>query len=546
MIKTYISALIKAALEKMNVDSPLIILEFPKNSDFGDISTNVAMQLARSLKNSPRNIAQEIINNLEIDNELIDKVDIAGAGFINFWLKPKIFQNALLEIYEGSKSFGQQSIGQDKKVLVEYVSANPTGLLHLGHGRNGVIGDTLANLYDWLGYDVTREYYFNNAGNQMRNLAKSIYVRYRQLTDSPDFPMPEDGYFGDFIIDIAKDYINNYGSDLIEQTDENLLKFQKFGEEKNFEKIKKTLIKLNIHQDTYYNENTLYESGKIKALLEDLRKLDLIYDKEDAVWLRLTSLGLDSDRVAVKATGEPTYRLPDIAYHKEKFIRGFDEIVDIFGSDHIATIPDVIATVKALGYDSERIKVVIHQFITLTENGQQVKMSKRSGKSYTLDELIDEVGSDVVRFFLLMRGVNTHLDFDLNLAKEQSEKNPVFYLQYAHARICSIFEKISKNNIEIGNFSDYSFLTEKVEFDLIKKILDFPEVISDSCRNSEPHILSDYLRELASVFHNFYHQCRIIGEKQEILSARLALANVTRDVLRNGLAILGISAPEKM
>jgi arginyl-tRNA synthetase len=546
MIKTYISALIKAALEKMNVDSPLIILEFPKNSDFGDISTNVAMQLARSLKNSPRNIAQEIINNLEIDNELIDKVDIAGAGFINFWLKPKIFQNALLEIYEGSKSFGQQSIGQDKKVLVEYVSANPTGLLHLGHGRNGVIGDTLANLYDWLGYDVTREYYFNNAGNQMRNLAKSIYVRYRQLTDSPDFPMPEDGYFGDFIIDIAKDYINNYGSDLIEQTDENLLKFQKFGEEKNFEKIKKTLIKLNIHQDTYYNENTLYESGKIKALLEDLRKLDLIYDKEDAVWLRLTSLGLDSDRVAVKATGEPTYRLPDIAYHKEKFIRGFDEIVDIFGSDHIATIPDVIATVKALGYDSERIKVVIHQFITLTENGQQVKMSKRSGKSYTLDELIDEVGSDVVRFFLLMRGVNTHLDFDLNLAKEQSEKNPVFYLQYAHARICSIFEKISKNNIEIGNFSDYSFLTEKVEFDLIKKILDFPEVISDSCRNSEPHILSDYLRELASVFHNFYHQCRIIGEKQEILSARLALANVTRDLLRNGLAILGISAPEKM
>lgn len=545
MIKSYIYSILKNALQKMNIEDAVILINDSKNSDFGDYSTNVAMQSAKSLKKAPRTIAQELIEKLEFDSLLIEKIEIAGAGFINFWITPKLIHNTLNEILLKGNTFGLQKIGNGKKVLVEYVSANPTGLLHLGHGRNGVIGDTLANLYKWLGYEVTREYYFNNAGNQMRNLAKSIYARYRQITDSPDFEMPEDGYFSDYITNIANNFNDKYKGQFFEQNDENLLLFQKFGEEINFKNIKETLTRLNIYQDTYFNENYLYESGKIDFLLNELRNNDLIYENEYALWLRLTSLGLDSDRVAVKSSGEPTYRLPDIAYHMDKFERGFDLMIDVFGSDHIATIPDVIATVKALGFDSSKIIVVIHQFITLTENGQQVKMSKRSGKSYTLDELIDEVGADVVRYFLLMRGVNTHLEFDLNLAKEQSEKNPVFYLQYAHARICSIFEKISNKDL-LNEKPDFSFLKEKIELELIKKISDFPEIINDAARNSEPHILSDYLRELASVFHNFYHQCRIIGEEYELMKSRLFLSEVTRNVLNNGLSILGISAPEKM
>lgn len=546
MIKPYITEILIESLNKLGVQSDSILLENPKNSDFGDLSTNLAMQLAKELKKPPRAIAQDIISNLEDTRNFILKTEIAGAGFINFWLSPTMFQEALSEIFSTGEYFGKQNHGIGKKVLVEYVSANPTGLLHIGHGRNGVIGDTLANLYFWLGYDVTREYYFNNAGNQMRNLAKSIYARYRQLTDSPDFPMPEDGYFAEFILEIAKDFISLKGNKFLEENDENLLEFQKFGEEKNFEKIKKTLERLNIHQDTYFNENSLYESGKISNLIDDLKSKELIYEKDGALWLKLTELGLESDRVAVKATGEPTYRLPDIAYHCEKFKRGYNEIVDIFGSDHIATIPDVIAVTKALGNDTSRIKVVIHQFITLTENGQQVKMSKRSGKSYTLDELIDEVGPDVVRYFLLMRGVNTHLEFDLNLAKENSDKNPVFYLQYAHARICSILEKIKQVNILIDSTIDFSRITEKSEFELIKKLLDFPEAIYDATRNTEPHIISDYLRDVAALFHNFYHNCRIIGESKDLMNARLSLAIATKNVLKNGLSILGISAPEKM
>lgn len=546
MIKSYIFEILNNALRKLEVENPNIILDYPKNPENGDLSTNIAMLLAKPLKKAPKIIAQDIIANLEYSNELIEKIEIAGNGFINFFLSPSYYHNILKNIISYDENFGKQEIGQNKKVLVEYVSANPTGLLHLGHGRNAVIGDTLSNLYEWLGYEVTREYYFNNAGNQMRNLAKSIYARYRQLLDNKDYPFPEDGYFGDYIFEIAKEFIKLNGTEILEPTDENIAKFQKFGEEWNFININKTLKKLNVIQNSYYNENSLYESGKIDKLIADLKSLDLIYEKDGALWLKLTALGLEDDRVAVKSTGEPTYRLPDIAYHREKFLRGYDEIVDIFGADHIATVPDVIATVKALGFDTNNIKVVIHQFVTLTENGQQVKMSKRSGKSYTLDELIDEVGADVVRFFLLMRGVNTHLEFDLSLAKEQSDKNPVYYLQYAHARICSILEKIKEQNITIKTEPDLNSLQEKIELDLIKKLADFPTAIFDASKKSEPHILSDYLRDLASIFHNFYHQCRIIGEQEEILSARLFLANSTKIVLKNGLTILGISAPERM
>jgi len=546
MFKNYILDILQKSLSKIGIEQREIIIEYPKNSDFGDISTNIAMQLARELKKSPRAIAQEIIDNLEYDANFITAVNIAGAGFINFKLGKSYFHFICENIAGFGENFGSSDFGIGKKAQIEYVSANPTGLLHLGHGRNAVIGDTLANIYQKLGFTTDREYYFNNAGNQMRNLARSIFARYRQLLGESDYPFPEDGYHGDYIIEIAQELIDLYGNKFAEDNAENLAFFQKYGEEWNFKRIKSTLERLNVFQDIYYNENTLYESGKIEQLLNELKKNNLVYELDNALWLKLSQMGMEEDRVAVKSSGEPTYRLPDIAYHIEKFKRGYDEMVDIFGSDHIATYPDVLAVLKALGYDVNKVKVVIYQFITLVENGEQVKMSKRSGKSYTLDELIDEVGSDVVRYFFLMRGVNTHLEFDLGLAKEQSEKNPVFYLQYAHARICSIFQKAKEEGIYLSQNNYITELSEQIEFDLIKKIADFPEIIFESYKTLEPHIICDYLYDLAGIFHQFYHNCRILQESDPLRQARLHLANTTRITLKNGLQILGISAPEKM
>ena len=335
---------------------------------------------------------------------------------------------------------------------------------------------------------------------------------------------------------------NNANNEKINQS---LNFIKKYGEEWCFDKIIKTLKRMKIQQDIFYNEDTLYKDGKIDEVLEELKIKELSYEKDDAIWFALTKMGLDADRVIVKSSGEPTYRLPDIAYHKEKLLRNYDLVVDLFGADHIATVPDVLAGVRALGLDDNKIKVILHQFVTLTENGEQVKMSKRTGKSYTLDELLDDVGEDVVRFFLIMRGVNTHLEFDLGLAKEQSDKNPVFYLQYAYARICSIFVKIKDENIDFSN-ANLELLNDINEINLIKELMLFPTEILSASNKSEPHILCEYLRELASAFHLFYHNCRIIGEDIELMKARLLLVDVCKNVLKNGLTILGISAPEKM
>jgi arginyl-tRNA synthetase len=519
-----------------------IVCEVPKNSLHGDISVNVAMQLAKPVGKSPRIIAQMLIDNFEINPNIFDKVSIEGPGFINFTFNKIFIANSLKSLISAGNDFGKQSLGKGKKVNVEYVSANPTGLLHLGHGRNAVIGDTIANLYNWLGYDVTREYYFNNAGNQMNNLAKSIFARYNQITN-PEFPFPEDGYHGEYIKFIANELKTLY-PDNLPGTDEEILELcRKSGEIWCFEKITNTLNRMKISQDVFYNEDSLYKDGKIDEVISEFKSLGLAYEKDGALWLKLSEMGLENDRVIIKSSGEPTYRLPDIAYHREKFKRGFDIIVDVFGADHIATVPDVIAGIKALGFDSDKIKVLIHQFVSLTENGELVKMSKRTGKSYTLDDLLDEVGEDVVRFFLLMRGIGTHLEFDLSLAREQSDKNPVFYLQYAHARICSVFDKAEE--IRDSEF-DTSLLIKEEEQNLIKKLLLFPETIRTTANKYEPQILAEYLREVAAMFHLFYHNCRIIGEDKKLSSSRLVLSNSTKIVLKNGLDILGISTPERM
>ena len=407
-------------------DTAKLTFEKPKQEAHGDVTTNVAMLLAKTAKKNPRAVAQEIVGKLEIDPAFVSKVEIAGPGFINFYFTNEFFTNQLATILAAPDSFGRTNLGGGKKTQVEYVSANPTGPLSVGHGRQAALGDTLANILAWSGHNVTREYYYNNAGRQMRMLSESTYARYRQLFDEA-FPFPEDGYQGDYIRNIAEELKAEKGNTLVAApTDEALAVCKDFAEQRLFEAIKKVLARIGVVHDVFFNEDSLYHSGKIKEIIEEFRKQGLAYDKDGAVWMKTTALGLDQDRVIVKSTGEPTYRLPDMAYHREKFRRGFELIVDVFGADHIATIPDVLAGVKALGYDPEKVKVVIHQFVTLMLNGEQVKMSKRLANFVTLDELIDDVGPDAVRYFFLMRANSSHLEFDLGLAKEQSEKNPVY------------------------------------------------------------------------------------------------------------------------
>ncbi|HRP01837.1 MAG TPA: arginine--tRNA ligase [Candidatus Kapabacteria bacterium] len=550
MKNTYIYNLLQQSLNTIGVEVGehlSINLEKPKNTDNGDISSNIAFLLSKKLKKAPIQIANEIVQNLNLDKELIADINVAMPGFINFKFTPKYYQNKLNDVINIGLEYGSSEIGKDKKVNVEYVSANPTGLLHLGHGRNAIVGDIISSLYKWCGFDVTREYYFNNAGNQMNNLGKSVYARYMQQVEDKDFPLPEDAYHGEYVITIASLLKEKYANQLKEYNEENLKICRKFAEEWCFNAIKQTLNNLKIEHDIFFNEDTLYTDGKITEVINEFKAKGLAYEKDGALWLKLSEMGLEEDRVIVKSSGEPTYRLPDIAYHREKLNRDYDLIIDVFGSDHIATVPDVLAGIKALGYDVSKVKVLIHQFITLTENGNQVKMSKRTGKSYTLDDLIEEVGSDVVRFFLIMRSLNTHLEFDLALAREQSEKNPVFYLQYAHARIASIIEKVSLENIDINNINyDLNNLKEAEELNLIKFILEFPEIVENSCLKCEPQVLTEYLKELAAAFHQFYHNCRIMGSTNEVRNARLILAQTTKVVLNNGLKILGVTAPDKM
>jgi arginyl-tRNA synthetase len=550
-MKRYLAEKVGVALTALSYDGvSKLTFDKPKDEAHGDITTNIAMLLAKAVKKNPRVVAQEIIDKLEVEPNYVSKVEIAGPGFINFRFTEEFFTAQIGDILKHAESFGKKNIGSGKKTQVEYVSANPTGPLSVGHGRQAAIGDTIANLLVWTGHNVTREYYYNNAGRQMRMLAESAYARYRQLFD-PSFLFPEDGYQGDYIREIADDLKKDRGDSIVTMSSEEALAVCKeFAEQELFQAIKKVLARMGVVHDVFFNEDSLYKTGKIEEVIAEFRNKGLAFDQDGAVWLKTSALGLDQDRVIVKSTGEPTYRLPDIAYHREKFRRGFELIVDVFGADHIATIPDVLAGVKALGYDPEKVKVVIHQFVTLLRDGEQVKMSKRLANFVTLDELIDEVGSDAVRFFFLMRSTSSHLEFDLNLAKEQSEKNPVYYLQYAHARIASILrfaeEQGTLNTTDSLTGIDYGLLKGPAEIALTKLLLDFPETVESCAMNFEPHRLTTYLQDVATAFHRFYHEHRIVIPELDIAKARLALCYATKTILANGCKILGISAPDRM
>lgn len=537
-------------LSELNYPSVEITFDKPKVEAHGDLTTNVAMVLAKSVGKNPRQVAQSIVEKLKVDNSALSSVEIAGPGFINFKFANNYVVESAKSVLQSGELFGKSNAGKNKKTNIEWVSANPTGPLHSGHGRQVILGKTIANLLEWTGHDVTREYYFNNAGNQMRTLAESIYARYRQELGD-DYPLPEEGYKGDYIIDIAKQIVKEKGDSLCD-TDAERSFFKQYGETWCFNKIKETLTKLNVHHDVFYNEDTLYSSGKIKEVIEEFKKKDLAYESDNAVWFRTTKFGADKDRVIVKSTGEPTYRLPDIAYHREKFRRGFELIVDIFGADHIATIPDVLNGVQALGYDTKDVKVIIHQMVSFVNGEEVVKMSKRSANVYTLDDLIDEVGVDAVSYFFVMRSVGTHLEFDIALAKEQSEKNPVYYLQYAHARIASILRFAEQEGFNSADYqkilqaTDFSLVKEKEEIDLLKKLLEFPDIVQSCALTFEPHRLTTYLREVAETFHRFYHEHRVINDDKKLMQARLTVCLMAKIVIANGCKILGVSCPEKM
>jgi arginyl-tRNA synthetase len=560
-MKEILIAEIRKALAEVGAEPTReIMIEKPNDEKFGDASSNVAMTLAKELKKNPRQIAQELVSKFKFNPEHIERVDVAGAGFINFYFSKSLLQQSVAEILKQGEQFGKSSMGAGKKAIVEYVSANPTGPLTVGRGRGAVLGDCIANLLEAQGYWVTREYYFNNAGRQMRVLADSVRLRYLERCGET-ITFPDDYYQGTYIKDIAEKTFAEKGDTLKNETD--LTVFKEVAEAEIFASIKRTLLRLGIRHDSFFNEHSLYEkmkSGKSRneQVVEMLEQKGYIERKDGAVWFKTSLLGkkkvedgkeIPVDTVLIKSTGEPSYRLPDIAYHTTKYARGFDLIVNVFGADHIDEYPDVIRALDVLGYDTSRIKVAINQFVTTTVNGEQVKMSTRKGNADTLDALIDEVGADATRFFFVMRAKETHLNFDLELAKKQSSDNPVFYLQYAHARICGILrvaEEKASLNAEAIPTDFVKALNAKEELDLAKELMRFPDAVSFAASALEPQKLITYLNGIAELFHKFYQECRIVGEAEDVMKSRMLLALATRQVLRNGFKMLGISAPERM
>jgi arginyl-tRNA synthetase len=512
----------------------------PNNPDFGDFSTNVALTLTKEAGIPPIQIANNIKDHLGVSVTLIEEITVTPPGFINFKIAPTYYYQILSEILT-NKQFGRGISGNGKKANVEFVSANPTGPLTVGHGRNAVLGDTVSNILEWHGYDVTREYYFNDAGRQMRILGKSVETRYFQILGH-DIVFPENGYQGNYIKDIAQTILDKKGKIL--SASDSVFKDQ--AEKIIFADIKKSLNNLGIHFDQFTNEKTFYENGDIDRFLEELKAKDLIYEKEGATWFRATALGKDQDRVYIKSSSEPTYRVPDTAYHRNKIARGFDLIIDIFGSDHTDTYPDVLLALNALGENTDNIRVLIYQFVTLLRGGEKVKMSTRKANFVTMDDLVDEVGADVVRYFFIMRGMNTHLNFDLDLAADQSEKNPVYYLQYAHARICNIIKHGETMGISTNSNYNPTLLDNPAEIRLLKKLDQFPSMVENVLQTLEPQTISTYLHDTAIFFHKFYAECRVITDDAELTNARIALVSATRIILANGLGLLGISSPEKM
>lgn len=582
-LRDRLEEVLRALLASAGDSDPLpdFAIEVPRQKEHGDFSCNAAMLLAKRLRRKPREIAEDLRERLGDGGGLVASVEVAGPGFLNVRLAESGWQDLLHEIIEAGPRYGQScsaearaagADGRPPRVQVEFVSANPTGPLSTGHGRQGVLGDCIARLLEATGWDVTREYYFNDGGRQMRVLGDSVKARYLErlgraappppaaladpekawveAVDGRPVVFPKDGYQGEYIAEIAQGLIDAEGDALVDEPGEG--RFRDEAQRVIFEDIERTLERIGIRFDVFYNERSLYDEGKLAEALEDLRKSGLVYDADGAVWFKATARGLDRDRVVIKSSGEPTYLMPDIAYHREKFRRGFDRVIDVQGADHIEQFPFVREAIDVLGVDGDRVELVMHQFVTITSGGERVKQSTRKATFVTVDELVDDVGSDVFRFFMIERKPDGHLDFDLDLAKDKNwRKNPAYYVQYAHARTHGIERKAAEAGIEmpVANAFDAGRLELEEEIELVKKLASFPEVVARAAESREPHHVAYYLREVAGLWNPYLQdgdRHRVLSEDAGLTAARLGLALAIRNVLASGLGLLGVGAPERM
>jgi len=527
---------------------PHFVLEVPREKSHGDYAANIAMTLTKVVKKPPRLIAEIILKHLRVEGTWIKDTEIAGPGFINLTLDPGWLVELLPKVEEADRNYGTSDLGAGKKAQVEFVSANPTGLLHMGNARGAALGDSIASLLAAVGFAVTREYFINDAGNQIDNFAKSLEARYFQQLGN-DVPFPEHGYHGEDVTETVKGFIAKVGDKYLtagEALRREMLVDYALKEKLSL--IRASLSNFGVTYDQWFSEQSLHDSGRVSKVITKLKEQGHIYENEGALWFKTTGGNEDKDEVVVRSNGTPTYFAADIAYHQEKFERGFDWVINIWGADHHGHVARLKGAVTALGYDSNKLDVVLMQLVRLFQGGEIVRMSKRTGQYITLDELVEEVGQDAARYFFVMRNADSHLDFDLDLAKSQSSDNPVFYVQYAHARICSILRQGQERGHETVPAANckLALLQEPSELELLKKIADYPEEIVQAAMNLEPYRMARYAHELASLFHSFYNSCRVLTDEQELRESRLALVNGTRITLRNMLELLGVTAPERM
>ena len=541
-LKQRIKEIIFCALNNLNIEFNLddIMVEVPKNRDNGDFSSNIAMQLAKVLKDNPRVIADKIATEISKNVIEIEKVETKGPGFINIYLNNEYVFSGISKIIEKGDNYGSSNIGNNKKINIEFVSANPTGILHLGTARGAAYGSNLANIMSFAGFDVTKEYYINDAGNQINNLGMSLKERYKEACGL-EYNMPEDGYYGSEIVDLAKKIKDEYG---VEKLDSDIEFFKKTAVDYLLNIIKTDLSNFGVTFDVWTSEKDIRAKGRIEESLDILDKKGLVFKKDDALWLKTTVYGDDKDRVLVKSDGSYTYLVPDIAYHLDKFDRGFDYLIDVFGADHHSYVSRLKASIEALGYDKDKLEVKLLQMVRLLRDGNIVKMSKRTGGNITISELVDEIGCDSARYFFATRSLDGQMDFDINLALKKSNENPFFYVGYAHARICSILNEAKEKNLKIN--CDVKNVSDNDSKALLLKVYEFTDVIEAAALKKEPHLITNYVYELASMFHNYYGKHRILTDDVNISEERLGIIKSVGITINNALRLIGVKAPSKM
>ncbi len=529
-------------------DIPEVEIEQPRADAHGDFSANIAMVMASIQKMAPRKIAETIIAHLQDPQKMIERTEIAGPGFINFFLKPAAWHPILRQIIEADTTYGASDIGRGQKFQVEFVSSNPTGPLHVGHGRGAAVGDAVANILAFCGYDVQKEYYINDSGRQIRTLGQSVFLRYCELLGQT-VKFPEECYQGDYIRDLAAEIKTQKGNGLLEKPEEDaIMACARFAAQKILDGIREDLKMFGLEFDCWFSEQSLYDSGRVDEILDQFRKQGIIYEKEGALWFKTSDFGDEKDRVVVKANGETTYFASDIAYHQDKYDRGFERVVDVWGADHHGYIPRMKAAIEASGHQRDQFDVILVQLVNLLRAGEPVAMSTRAGKFETLRDVIDEVGLDAARFIFLTRHYESTLDFDLEVAKQKTNDNPVYYVQYVHARISSILRKGDEQGTDGVSWKDEAAarLTAPEEIDLIKALARYPEILAGSAQSMEPHRVTYYLMELASAFHTYYNKHRVLNDDALLRCGRLNLILAVQKVIRNGLTLLGVSAPDRM